>query len=260
MLSLTAQELVALVSAWMWPFFRIASMLMVAPVFGASYVAARVRLGLAVVVTLVVAPLVPGPPPVEPLSAEGFLITGQQVLVGVTMGFALRLILAVFELVGQIIAQHMALHFASLVDPNSGVQMPMLAQFYMILALLVFLSLNGHLVALQVLAESFTVVPVAVDGIGREGFWHLALQMGWVFSSALAFALPAIAALLVVNLAFGVVTRAAPQLNIFSVGFPAIMIMGFGIIYITLPHFVVQFEPLFHEALSFTRALLTGVP
>lgn len=260
MVSFTAAELVGLVSGLMWPFFRVASMLMVAPVFGASYVSPQVRIGLAVVIALLIAPLVPGPPAVDPLSGEGFLITAQQVLVGTAMGFALRLILAVFELVGQIIAQHMALHFASLVDPNSGVQMPMLSQFYIILALLVFLSLNGHLVALQVLVESFTVVPVAVDGIGREGFWHLALQMGWVFSAAMEFALPAIAALLVVNLAFGVMTRAAPQLNIFSVGFPVTLIMGFGIIYVTVPHFIVQFEPLFDQALSFTRALLVGIP
>ena len=186
------------------------------------------------------------------------MIAWQQVLTGLIMGIALRLVFTVFELAGQIVAQHMALHFASLVDPNSGVQVPMLSQFYLVLATLAFLALNGHLLCIQVLAESFRVMPIGLDGMGREGLWSLVLQGGWIFSAAVLFALPVVAALLIVNLAFGVMTRAAPQLNIFAVGFPITLILGFALMLVTLPGVSSQFEQLFSDAISFVRVLLAG--
>ena len=184
----------------------------------------------------------------------------QQVITGLAMGLALRLVFSVFELAGQIIAQHMALHFASLVDPNSGVQVPMISQFYIILATLVFLTLNGHLLCIQVLAESFRALPVGSGGLGREGLWALVQHGGWIFSSAVLFAIPIVAALLVVNLAFGVMTRAAPQLNVFAVGFPVALILGFAVMLLTLPGVMGLFEQFFAEALNFARALVDGGP
>ncbi len=254
----TTAEIAAMVTGWLWPFVRIGAMLAVAPLFSARYVPVRVRMGLAVVITMVVAPVVPPPPAVSPFSGEGFLITVQQVLTGLAMGLALRLVFTVFELAGQIVAQHMALHFASLVDPNSGVQMPMLSQFYLVLATLAFLGLNGHLLCIEVLTESFQVLPVGVSGLARNGLWSLVLQGGWIFSAAVLFALPLVAALLIVNLAFGVMTRAAPQLNIFAVGFPITLILGFGLMLVTLPGVLAQFEQLFSDAIAFLRLLLAG--
>jgi len=252
----TTAQLAAMASTWLWPFFRIGAMLAAAPVFGARYVPVRIRLGLAVVLTMVVVPVIPALPPVAPFSGEGILITVQQVLTGLAMGLALRLVFSVFELAGQIIAQHMALHFASLVDPNSGVQVPMLSQLYILLGTLVFLGLNGHLLCIEVLAESFHALPVGVTGLARDSLWDLVRQGGWIFSAAVLFAIPAVAALLVVNLAFGVMTRAAPQLNIFAVGFPVTLILGFAIMLLTLPGVTVQFEQLFSDAIEFTRYLV----
>ena len=257
-LQIGSEELIALVAAWFWPFVRIGAMLMIAPLIGTPYVSARIRLLFAVVLAAVVAPVVPPPPAIEPFSLPGTWITVQQVGVGLAMGLAMRLVFTVFELAGQIIAQHMALHFASMVDPNTGVQVPMVSQLYILLASLVFLGLNGHLVMIQILANSFQVLPVGVDGVGREGFWHLVGQMGWVFSAALVFALPAVASLLVVNLAFGVMTRAAPQLNIFAIGFPVTLMLGFVIIFVSLPNAIEHFEPLFETALAFSRDLIAG--
>ncbi len=255
---LTTDEVATVVTSWLWPFFRIGAMLAVAPLFSARYVPVRIRLGLAVALTVVVAPTLAAFPSVDPFSGEGFLIAFQQVLTGLLMGLAVRLVFTVFELAGQIVAQHMALHFASLVDPNSGVQVPMLSQFYLLLATLSFLTLNGHLLCIQVLAESFTVLPVGVEGMGREGLWSLVLQGGWIFSAAVLFALPVVAALLIVNLAFGVMTRAAPQLNIFAVGFPITLILGFALMLVTLPGVSAQFELLFSDAIAFLRLLLTS--
>ncbi|MDJ0873292.1 MAG: flagellar biosynthetic protein FliR [Gammaproteobacteria bacterium] len=252
----TSTEVAAWATSWLWPFFRIGAMLAVTPLFSARYVPVRVRLGLAAALTIVVAPTITATPSVAPFSAEGLLITLQQVLIGVLMGLALRLVFTVFELAGQIVAQLMALHFASLVDPNSGVQVPMLSQFYLVLATLAFLALNGHLLCIEVLAESFEIIPVGVHGMGRDGFWSLVLQGGWIFSAAVLFALPVVAALLIVNLAFGVMTRAAPQLNIFAVGFPITMIIGFSLMLVTLPGVSAQFEQLFSDAIAYLRALL----
>ncbi len=244
--------------AWMWPFFRIGAMLIAVPIFGASYIPVRVRLGLALTLCMAIAPLVQTPPQISPFSPDGVLITVQQVLIGVTMGLALRMIFVVFELAGQIIAQHMALHFASMVDPNSGVQVPMISQLYIVMGTLVLLSLNGHLVFIQIMVESFQVLPVGTDGLGSDGIWHFVQQMEWVFSAAMLFAIPAVAALLVVNLSFGVMTRAAPQLNIFAIGFPITLMLGFSIILFTLPNIFDQFEPLFADAINFTRRLIAG--
>ena len=256
----TTAEIAAMVTSWLWPFVRIGAMLAVAPLFSARYVPVRIRLGLAVVVTMVIMPVVPAAPAVAPFSGEGFLITVQQVLTGLAMGIALRLVFTVFELAGQIVAQHMALHFASLVDPNSGVQVPMLSQFYLVLATLAFLGLNGHLLCIEVLAESFQVLPVGLDGLAWDDLWTLVLQGGWIFSAAVLFALPLVAALLLVNLAFGVMTRAAPQLNIFAVGFPVTLILGFALMLVTLPGALAQFEQLFSDTIAFLRLLLAGGP
>ena len=249
-----------MIASWLWPFFRIGAMLAVAPVFGARFVPARVRVALAVALTVVVAPVIPTVSAVFPFSGLGWVIILQQVLTGLAMGLALRLVFAVFELAGQIVAQHMALHFASLVDPNSGVQVPMLSQFYLVLATLAFLGLNGHLLCIEVLAESFRVLPVGIDGLPAEGFRTLVLRGSWIFSAAVLFALPVVAALLIVNLAFGVMTRAAPQLNIFAVGFPITLILGFALMLLTLPGLSAQFEQLFAAAIAFLTQMLTGTP
>lgn len=259
-MSWTTAELAAMATTWLWPFFRIGAMLAVSPIFSARYVPVRIRLGLALALTAVVVPVIPLPPALAPFSGPGLLVAVQQVITGLAMGLALQLVFSVFELAGQVIAQHMALHFASLVDPNSGVQVPMLSQFYIILATLVFLTLNGHLLCIRVLVESFRVLPVGSGGLGREGLWALVQQGGWIFSSAVLFAIPIVAALLVVNLAFGVMTRAAPQLNIFAVGFPVTLGLGFAVMLLTLPGVMGLFEQFFAVALGFARTLVAGVP
>ena len=257
-MTITATELAGLLTAWLWPFFRIAALVSAGPVFGNRSVPVRIRLGIALALTLVIAPLVPPMPRVDPLSGTGLIITVQQVLIGLTLGFALRVMFAVLELGGEIIAHLMGLGFASLVDPNNGVSVPVVSHFYIILATLVFLSIDGHLLVIQTLAESFVRLPVGGDGIGTRGLWNLAGLAGWVFSAALVMALPAIVALLTVNLAFGVMTRAAPQLNIFAVGFPVSLIFGFLVMILTLPVAVSQFAALAERSIEFAESVVYG--
>lgn len=250
----------ALITAWIWPFIRIASLTMTAPVFGTRTVPTRIRLGVAMVLTLVIAPNAPPMPAVEPFSGAGLMVTGHQVLIGLSLGFALRLVLVVLEVGGQLIAHLTGLGFASLVDPQSGVDVPVVSQFYIILATLMFLSLDGHLLMIQLLADSFVSLPVGMEGVGKAGLWSLAGQASWIFSSAVLMALPAIGALLTVNIAFGVMARAAPQLNIFAVGFPVTLVFGLLVVLFTLPVILDQLEGLFDNAFGFAQALVSGGP
>lgn len=262
-MSFTAAQLSAqlseIVATWFWPFVRIAALLTVAPVFGTRSVPVRVRMGLALALTLVVAPVVSSRlPDVELFSAQGVLVTGQQVLVGLSIGFAMRLLFTVLEVAGQLVAQLMGLGFAAMVDPQSGVQVPVVSQLYVIVATLAFLALDGHLLLIRALADSFEALEIAGAGVGQDALWALVAQGGWVFSSALLVALPSMAALLVVNLAFGVMTRAAPQLNVFAVGFPVVLILGFVIMLITLPSLVFQLGDLFDAAFELAARVIGG--
>ncbi len=223
-----------MVGAYLWPFLRIGAAIGVAPVFGARTVPVRTRLALALVLTAVVAPLVPATPAAELLSAEGLLVAAHQILIGLLMGFVLLVVFAAFVLGGQVVAMQMGLGFASLVDPQNGVQTPMVSQLYVLLATLVFLALDGHLTLIQVLAESFYTMPIDAAGVGTAGIWQVILWGREIFAGAVMIALPAIITLLLVNLSFGVLTRSAPQLNIFAVGFPVIILSGYVVIMVTL--------------------------
>ncbi|MEW6646997.1 MAG: flagellar biosynthetic protein FliR [Pseudomonadota bacterium] len=254
---LTGAEIAAWLGSYLWPLFRIAAMIVAMPIFGSILIPVRVRLMLALAVTSIVAPVLPPGPAVDPISLASVLIILQQILIGVAMGFAMQLVFNAVTTGGQIIAMQMGLGFASMVDPQNGMQVPVLSQLYLLLVTLLFLGFNGHLVMIEMVAESFTALPVAADGLTRNSFWTLA---GWgtqMFAGALWLALPAVASLLVVNIAFGVMARAAPQLNIFAIGFPVALMMGFVVILFTLPVVVPQFETLVNDGFALIVRLLS---
>lgn len=240
------QELIRMLESWLWPFFRIAGFLMAAPVIGTRTVPVRIRLIIAIAITMVVAPVVQLPEFIEPFSLEGFLTTAQQILIGIAMGITVRVVFVVLELAGQVIGQLMGLLMASMVDPTNGSTVPIIGQFYLLLATLLFLSIEGHLIMIRALANSFEQLPVGASGISRNAVWAFLTWTSSIFETAVLIALPAISSLLIVNLAFGVMTRASPQLNIFAVGFPIMIILGMFIIMFTLngfaPHMINMFE------------------
>lgn len=160
------------------------------------------------------------------------------------------------EMAGQAIGQLMGLMLASMVDPQNGNQVPVIGQFYLLLATLLFLILDGHLIMIQALVASFHQLPVGMDGISRDALWSVINWLGTILVSAVLIAMPAIAALLIVNLAFGVMTRAAPQLNIFAVGFPIMIILGVLIILFTLDSFVPHMTQLFEQSFDVLRKLM----
>lgn len=225
----------AIISSWvshiLWPFFRLSAFFVIVPVLGARLVPTRVRLGLALLMAILLKPLLPPMPIVEAVGIQTFILILEQILIGTTLGFLVFVILQIFILAGQTISMQMGLGFASMVDPANGVSVAVLSQWYQILVTLVYLAINGHLITLQVVVESFFSLPVG-DGLFQVTTWQALADFGaWLFRASLMLALPAVTALLLVNLAFGVMTRAAPQLNVFALGFPVTMLGGLVIVW-----------------------------
>ena len=252
-------DLVALLAQWIYPFLRIGGMLLTAPIIGTRVVPSRIRIILCIAISMAVIPVLPLVPVDNPFSFSSMLNGAQQLFIGMLIGLVLRLTFLVVEIAGQVIAQQMGLGFASLVDPQTGLQVPVLSQFYITLATLMFLALDGHLVMIAILVESFDAVPVGVLGING-----LALEMvlEWtqtLFAGALAVALPVIVALLIVNIAFGVITRSAPQLNIFAIGFPVIMLFGMFVCLLSLDGLSQHMRYQFNEAFQLLRNVLATV-
>src|ERR1700712_3207750 len=166
MIALTGGQIEAWMAQLFWPFVRIAACLMVAPVFSAAYVPPRTRLILALAITLLVAPLIPAQPSVAPFSVAGFIVTAQQIIIGVALGFSLQLVFDAITLAGQLLANSMGLGFAFNVDPVHGASTPVVGQLYTIVAMLTFLALNGHLVLIETLVDGFQSLPVGMQGLG----------------------------------------------------------------------------------------------
>ncbi|GGX50794.1 flagellar biosynthetic protein FliR [Saccharospirillum salsuginis] len=249
-------QIASWVSHFMWPFFRIGAFLMIVPVLGAQVVPTRVRLGLAFMMTIAVSPLLPPMPVIEVTGMESLVIIAQQVLIGLTLGYIVLTILQVFILAGQTISMQMGLGFASMVDPANGISVAVLSQWYQVLVTLVFLAINGHLVVIEVMAESFSIMPVGPVSFSRESFMAVAEFGAWLFQASLMLALPAISALLLVNLTFGIMTRAAPQLNVFVLGFPITMLAGLVIVWASYWAAFPMVQELLNEHVRFMRELL----
>jgi len=252
LLALTDAQISTWVASFMLPLFRVGAVLTTMPIFGTTLVPKRIRLYFALAITVVITPGLPPMPQVNPLDLSGLLLIAEQILIGALLGFSLQLFFQAFVVAGQIVSIQMGMGFASMVDPTNGVSAAVIGQFLTMLVTLLFLGMNGHLVVFEVLTESFTTLPVG-GGMLVNHFWEMAGKMGWVLGAAMLLVLPAITALLVVNIAFGVMTRAAPQLNIFSIGFPLTLVLGLVIFWVSLGDILNQYQPLATEALQLLR-------
>ncbi|MET0282457.1 MAG: flagellar biosynthetic protein FliR [Steroidobacteraceae bacterium] len=255
MITLTTGQIEAWIAAWLWPFLRIGACLMVAPVFGASYVPPRVRLVLAGAITLAVAPLLPAPA-VPMFSGTGLIITLQQLLIGIAIGFVLQVVFDALAMGGQLLSNTMGLSFAFNVDPLRGTGAPVVGQFYTLIATLTFLALDGHVAIIQAVVDGFSTMPVSESGLGPDRLWQVVQWGTAMFRGALMVALPGLTALLIVNIAFGVVSRAAPALNLFAIGFPVTLVGGLLVILAGLPALQAGFVRLMAEAFAFTQVLM----
>ena len=258
MLNITTGQLDLWIAQLFWPFVRVGSCFMVAPAIGAQYVPARIRVVVAGGVALLIAPLVPEPAGVMPFSAPGLVITLQQALIGVALGFCMQLVFDAVTLGGQLLSNSMGLSFAYNIDPLHGAQTPVLGQFYTLLVTMTFLALNGHLRLMEILVDGFRTMPIGTSGLGPDGLWTVVQWSSILFSGALSVALPGVTALLIVNLAFGIMSRAAPTLNLFAVGLPISLLLGLVIMLVGLPTVQSGFVRLLQDALLLVRTLTGG--
>ncbi len=260
MIELSDAQLQSWMATYFWPFVRIASFFTVAPIFGARFVPARIRIVLAAAVTALAAPMLPAPPAVGLLSVDGVLIAVQQVLIGVALGFIVQLVFDAVGLGGQLLANSMGLSFAFNVDPMRGASTAAVGQVYLLLITMTFVALNGHLAFLEAVVEGFRTLPVGTTGFGTSSTWLVLTFGSQLFAGAVAVALPGMTALLVVNLAFGVMSRAAPSLNLFAVGFPITLAFGLLIMFVGLPAVQQNFVGLVSQALDAVRLAQAASP
>jgi flagellar biosynthetic protein FliR len=249
MISVTTAQLNAWLAAFAWPLARIMALIASAPVIGNPSLPVSVKIGIGLLLTVLVAPLLPAPPSLDPASAIGLLILAQQVLIGLAMGFAMQVVFSAAEMAGELIGLQMGLGFATLYDASVPGFIPVIGQYLGIVVSLAFLAIDGHLLLLSALVESFQVLPIAPLS-APSGLRAVAEWGGSIFSYSLALSLPLLAALLVTNLALGILTRAAPQLNIFAVGFPLTILMGILVLALVLPNFAPVLERQFMDGLA----------
>lgn len=249
MISITSAELNAWLAAFIWPLTRVLAVIASAPVLGDQSLPMRVKIGLAALVTLIVAPTLGPLPQEDPGSAAGLLILAQQLVIGLAIGFAMRIVFVAVEMAGEIAGLQMGLGFASFYDPQNFGYTPVIGKFLGLLTTLVFLSVNGHLMVLAALAESFHAFPVSAEPLSSLSLRTLVEWGGKIFLAGLLLSLPLLAALLIANLALGILTRAAPQLNLFAVGFPVTLSIGLLVLAVSLPYLASPLTRLIDEGL-----------
>ena len=254
MLSLLAADVVERFLTMLWPMARISALLLVAPVLSLDAVTLRIRIALALVLTVFVYPLFDWPV-IDPTTAPGLLELVNQITIGILMGLILQVVLAAVATGGQAIAGSMGLSMAQMIDPNLG-NVPVVASFLVILASLIFLGLGGHVLLLELLIQSFEMLPI---GQGLLSLNAVGALLGWssmIFLGAVLLALPMLVILLAVNLGLGVVVRAAPTLNIFAVGFPAMILVGMLMLYVLMGAIGVRMQWLWSAAFAQVRTVL----
>jgi flagellar biosynthetic protein FliR len=255
MISFTTTELYAWIGALLWPLTRILGLVAAAPVFGNTGVPMLVKLSFGVLLSAIVAPTIPTIPVTDPTSWAGLLIVAQEMLIGVSMGFSMRLVFAAIEFAGELASSTMGLGFATFFDPASAGRTSAISQFLALVATMAFLALNAHLVLLQALVESFFTLPISSTPMSLAAPLEMVRWGGRIFSAGLQLAMPIVAALLVTNIALAILTRAAPQLNLFGIGFPITLGAGFLVISLTLPYLGTPLQNLFNQGIEASRRI-----
>jgi flagellar biosynthetic protein FliR len=234
--SFSEAQLMAWYGSLFWPLVRVLALIGTAPLISHRAVTLRLKVALGIAITMVLAPVVPSPPVDVVLTADGFALLVQNILVGVMLGFGLRVIMAAVGLAGELIGLQAGLSFGSFFNPMSGQTENGVASFLSLVALLLFIAVDGHLLLLQALAESFRAMPLTLPPPQPVGLLQVARLGSDLFAVALSLALPFIAVMLVGNIILGVLARVAPQLNLFAVGFPITLTLGLGSLMVLLPY------------------------
>ncbi|GAB7129453.1 flagellar biosynthetic protein FliR [Silvimonas sp. JCM 19000] len=254
----------AQINAWMavllWPFMRIFGLFLADPFYSSGSISVTVRVGFTLLLTVLIVPVLPPMPNVPVLSAVGIMIAVNQMIIGLMIGMAMRLVFSAVEMAGHVAGLQMGLGFASFFDPQHNTSVPVLAQFLSLMTTLLFLAMNGHLIVLRTLIDSFSQMPPTAQPLSARPLMLLVNQGAIIFTVGLQLSMPVVGSLLVTNLAVGVMTRASPQLNIFAIGFPIMLMIGMGSLYLTLPAMPHQVQLLIDGYTRFVNSLMLGLP
>jgi flagellar biosynthetic protein FliR len=262
-LTLNASDVSTWVGRMWWPALRVGGFVLAAPIASEGVVPGLVKIVLTLALAFLLGPLIQVPAGLSIFSAAGTLAAVTELLIGVAIGMVVQVAFESLVFAGQSISLTMGLGFATLVDPQRGAQVPVLGQLFMIIGTLTYLSINGHLVLLGALIHSFQTLPIGTAP-GQNFLWSLVVWGAQVFDTGLLIALPAVIALVIVNLALGVVTRAAPQLNLFGIGFTITLASGFFVLLAGLDGIMSGINSLINSALTAVSQLVgapaAGVP
>lgn len=250
------QAIIEQCSRVIWPFARISGLFLSMPIVSSVLVPTRVRIALAVTMSFVAAPMVTSQLSFLQFDGQHVLILGFEFLIGLLMGFVIQLVFQIFVMGGQVIAMQAGLGFATMVDPASKASVPLISQFYLMMVSLMFLVLNGHLAMFEAVLTSFQTMPIGSPTQPMRDLGAVLAFSGWMFKESVLVALPAILSLLVISLSFGVMTRVAPQLNIFSIGFPITLLMGIVILRVSLPGVAAQIADSLEQGMTLIKGLL----
>lgn len=253
-MTLLAADIVERFYTFLWPMLRISALLLAAPLYSLDALTLRIRIMLALVLTFLIYPLVDWPV-IDPLSASGILEIVNQLFIGAMMGLMLQIAVAATVVSGQTIAGSMGLSMASMIDPNIG-NVPVISQFLVILGTLIFLGFGGHILMISMLVDSFTSVPIGKFILGQVAYGKVVAWSGMMFLGGVLIALPVMISLLFINIGLGIVTRAAPSLNIFSVGFPASIAAGMLVFILSLESISGRIAWLWMQAFSHAKDLV----
>lgn len=256
-MTLSAPELVAWLGKVWWPFLRISALLWAMPIFGDYLQTPQVRILLAFLLAALLAPMMPAMPAVDPFSLQALVLAGQQILFGGLLGLMVQMLFTVMTMLGQILSMQMSLSAAVMNDPTHGDSVPLMSQLMFLLAGFLFFSLDGHLVVTDVLVESFVTWPPGESVFSLDLNRILGL-FGWMFGCALILAMPAVIAMLMVNLCFGVMNRSAPSLNIFALGFPLGLLLGLLCVLLTVSGIPGRFADFASQAMDQMRLMVAG--
>ena len=256
--SLTGADITSLMGAFWWPFIRLSALFTTMPFFGDRVQNVKVRLMIALIIAIVMAPMMPPMPKVDPFSATAILMTLEQIAFGFFLGLMLHMLFGVMSMLGQILSLQMGLAMGIMNDPANGQAVPLISHLMIIFGAFLFFILNGHLIAIDIIVESFFTWPPG-SSVYDLNLTAILVMFGWMFASALLLAMPAVLAMLIVNLTFGVMNRSAPALNIIALGFPLSMMMGILSILLTLSGIPSQFTGFTNHVLNEMRQLASGI-
>lgn len=251
MITFTSEQLSAWYGAVFWPLVRVLALFAAAPMLSHRAVPLRIKVGLGVMIALVLVPAVPSPPITDVMTAAGFTLLVHNIMIGVLIGFTVRLIFAALEIAGELIGLQMGLSFAGFFSPATGQTQNAVGSLMSLLALLMFVAIDGHLLLIHALARSFTLFPLGAEAVTPLSPQRLVLLGGEMFSIALTIALPFLAVMLLTNVVLGVLARIAPQLNVFAVGFPLTILVGLSTLFVLLPYIETPLRAALERALGF---------